>query len=210
MADIKAIETHYNGYRFRSRLEARWAVFFDAAGIPYEYEPEGYVLSDGTCYLPDFYLPSLHMYLEIKHSNIQREERLEAMKKLEELFDGDCFKEEGNGIVVALAIGEPFEYDTYCYCHFGVKKENSFKSWFDFYFAKGTVGYSITYDCGFKFDKNFVSINVYGIQTEGEFSNSAFDPTSPLINGFQITKADYFKDAANKARQARFEHGECG
>jgi hypothetical protein len=25
----KAIETHYKGYRFRSRLEARWAVFFD-------------------------------------------------------------------------------------------------------------------------------------------------------------------------------------
>jgi len=26
---IKAIETQYRGYRFRSRLEARWAVFFD-------------------------------------------------------------------------------------------------------------------------------------------------------------------------------------
>ena len=29
MSDIKAIETYYKGYRFRSRLEARWAVFFD-------------------------------------------------------------------------------------------------------------------------------------------------------------------------------------
>jgi hypothetical protein len=28
--EIKAIETSYKGYRFRSRLEARWAVFFDA------------------------------------------------------------------------------------------------------------------------------------------------------------------------------------
>ena len=27
---IKPIETNYKGYRFRSRLEARWAVFFDA------------------------------------------------------------------------------------------------------------------------------------------------------------------------------------
>lgn len=51
---IKAIETIYNGYRFRSRLEARWAVFFDAMGIEYEYEPEGYELDDGTYYLPDF------------------------------------------------------------------------------------------------------------------------------------------------------------
>ena len=25
--DIKAIETEYDGHRFRSRLEARWAVF---------------------------------------------------------------------------------------------------------------------------------------------------------------------------------------
>ena len=55
--EIKAIETVYNGYRFRSRLEARWAVFFDAAGIKYEYEPEGFETNEGTKYLPDFYLP---------------------------------------------------------------------------------------------------------------------------------------------------------
>ena len=52
--DIKPIETIYNGYRFRSRLEARWAVFFDALGVDYEYEPEGYELGDGERYLPDF------------------------------------------------------------------------------------------------------------------------------------------------------------
>lgn len=63
---IKAIETEYNGYRFRSRLEARWAVFFDAAGIKYEYEPEGYVLEDGTRYLPDFFLPDFNVHAEIK------------------------------------------------------------------------------------------------------------------------------------------------
>lgn len=54
---IKAIETRYKGYRFRSRLEARWAVFFDALGIEWKYEPEGFELSDGTRYLPDFWLP---------------------------------------------------------------------------------------------------------------------------------------------------------
>lgn len=63
---IKAIETNYKGYKFRSRLEARWAVFFDTAGIAWEYEPEGYVMSDGTKYLPDFYLPSEEMYVEVK------------------------------------------------------------------------------------------------------------------------------------------------
>lgn len=39
---IKAIQTRYKGYNFRSRLEARWAVFFDALGIKWEYEPEGF------------------------------------------------------------------------------------------------------------------------------------------------------------------------
>lgn len=54
---LKAIETVYNGYRFRSRLEARWAVFFDEMGIAYKYEPEGYDLGNGNWYLPDFWLP---------------------------------------------------------------------------------------------------------------------------------------------------------
>ena len=56
MGEPKAIETLYDGFRFRSRLEARWAVFFNAAGIKYQYEPEGFVLQDGTWYLPDFFI----------------------------------------------------------------------------------------------------------------------------------------------------------
>ena len=70
---MKAIETYYKGYRFRSRLEARWAVFFDACGAGWEYEPEGFVLNDGTCYLPDFLLHSVggrmrgaDLYVEVK------------------------------------------------------------------------------------------------------------------------------------------------
>ena len=54
MPTIKPIETYYNGFRFRSRLEARWAVFFDALGVEYEYEPEGFELPSGARYLPDF------------------------------------------------------------------------------------------------------------------------------------------------------------
>lgn len=54
--NIKAKETLYNGYRFRSRLEAKWAVFFDACGVEYEYEPEGFDLGNGVGYLPDFLL----------------------------------------------------------------------------------------------------------------------------------------------------------
>lgn len=50
---IRPLETHYAGHRFRSRLEARWAVFMDKLDIPWEYEPQGYVVN-GAPYLPDF------------------------------------------------------------------------------------------------------------------------------------------------------------
>lgn len=68
MNDIQPIETAYNGYRFRSRLEARWAVFLDALKIRWEYEPEGFTLMDGTRYLPDFRLPTFNggMWAEVK------------------------------------------------------------------------------------------------------------------------------------------------
>jgi len=66
MTDLQPIETRYNGYRFRSRTEARWAVFFDHLGVAYEYEQEGYELPDGTRYLPDFYLPREDCFFEIK------------------------------------------------------------------------------------------------------------------------------------------------
>jgi hypothetical protein len=63
---MKAIETVYRGYRFRSRLEARWAVFFDVLDIEWEYEKEGFDLGGGELYLPDFYLPNFDCYIEIK------------------------------------------------------------------------------------------------------------------------------------------------
>ena len=65
---MKAIETRYGGCLFRSRLEARWAVFFDNLRIRWEYEIEGFVLNDGSWYLPDFWLPTFHggMYVEVK------------------------------------------------------------------------------------------------------------------------------------------------
>lgn len=72
---ITPIETEYNGFRFRSRLEARWAVAFDAMCIEYEYEPEGFILHDGTKYLPDYRLKNVRyrgydksdpLYVEVK------------------------------------------------------------------------------------------------------------------------------------------------
>lgn len=62
---IPAIETSYKGHVFRSRLEARWAVFFDAMGIKYLYENDGFDL-DGRWYLPDFFIPDWDSFIEIK------------------------------------------------------------------------------------------------------------------------------------------------
>ena len=56
---MKAIQSIYKNVKFRSRLEVRWAVFFDALGIEWLYEPEGFDL-DGEWYLPDFFLPSFN------------------------------------------------------------------------------------------------------------------------------------------------------
>lgn len=64
---IQAIETRYAGCRFRSRLEARWAVFFDHLGITWEYEPQGYLVG-GKPYLPDFRIPELDLWVEVKGS----------------------------------------------------------------------------------------------------------------------------------------------
>lgn len=62
---IKPIETEYNGYRFRSRLEARWAIFFDELNLNWEYETEGYDIF-GIWYLPDFYIKQYDCFVEIK------------------------------------------------------------------------------------------------------------------------------------------------
>jgi hypothetical protein len=70
---IRATETIYNGYRYRSRLEARWAVFLDEMSVKYQYEVEGFDFGD-TKYLPDFYLSEQKLWLEIKPEKPSTEE----------------------------------------------------------------------------------------------------------------------------------------
>lgn len=94
---IKAIETEYAGCRFRSRLEARWAVFFDHLGIRWEYEPEGLDI-DGVRYLPDFRLPEVDgLYVEVKGVMDDR-----GMEKVLRLAGTG-----GNGVLVAIDIPRP-------------------------------------------------------------------------------------------------------
>lgn len=62
--DIKSKPTIYNGTKYRSRLEARWAAFFDLIGWRHQYEP--YDLDGWT---PDFAIygsASRILFLEVK------------------------------------------------------------------------------------------------------------------------------------------------
>lgn len=67
MDTISAIETSYKGYRFRSRLEARWAMFFDRVGVTWTHEPQPLRVA-GEPYLPDFLvsLPGGDVVHEVK------------------------------------------------------------------------------------------------------------------------------------------------
>ena len=107
---IKAIETEYNGYKFRSRLEARWALFFDLLGIEYEYEPEGIILSDGTRYLPDFYLPDFKCFFEVKNKSIKDTEEGEAA--IHKIKDG-AYTDSWAGLI---CFGDPHNHDLTIYC----------------------------------------------------------------------------------------------
>lgn len=75
--------TEYEGYTFRSRTEARWAVFFDALRIKWDYEPQGFEFG-GKGYLPDFWLPDLNKWVEIKGE----QPTLEESHKCSWLADG--------------------------------------------------------------------------------------------------------------------------
>ncbi|MBD2626610.1 hypothetical protein [Trichormus variabilis] len=59
---IKAIPTEYNDVQFRSRLEAKWAAFFDILKWEWEYEP-----CDFDGWIPDFLLKfDSPIFVEVK------------------------------------------------------------------------------------------------------------------------------------------------
>lgn len=107
---IRAIETRYGGCRFRSRTEARWAVFFDALGIAWEYEREGYELPSGR-YLPDFWLP------QIQGNPGLVENEIGVWFEVKGVLPTDHEKRLGSELRIVtqhqvyIAIGQPFDPD---------------------------------------------------------------------------------------------------
>lgn len=116
--EIKPIETSYAGCRFRSRLEARWAVFFDHVGLKWEYEPQGYELPSGGRYLPDFWLPESQFHVEVKGSEAAL--RAEGPRYAEAVLTGAL---PGNGLIflgpvpdAAAGLPEHFVLTTHEHC----------------------------------------------------------------------------------------------
>lgn len=68
---IKAIPTTYAGTNFRSRLEARWAAYFDIIGVSWDYEP---IDLGGWC--PDFVLniKAGNIYAEVKPVDLEKDD----------------------------------------------------------------------------------------------------------------------------------------
>ena len=84
---MQAIQTEYMGYLFRSRLEARWAVFFDLLGLDWQYEVEGFDLGEAGYYLPDFKVTSpagAIFWYEVKPKGVTTDPKFEAFEALYE------------------------------------------------------------------------------------------------------------------------------
>ena len=133
---IKSIETYYKGYLCRSRTEARWMVAFDKVDIKYEYEPEGFDLGKAGKYLPDFYLPQVDMYAEVKGRpfNIQELKKAKGLalesKKVVLLLDGPPARKAYWGIHPDEYCADvKFENETFCVTDYDIFEGSNY--WLD-------------------------------------------------------------------------------
>jgi hypothetical protein len=198
---IKAIETRYRGYRFRSRLEARWAVFFSSLKLNWQYEPEGFILSDGTHYLPDFLitLPRKHrLWVEVKPDN-ESTEKFNAF--MNELKDGSW------GVV----LGQIPEIRSDAYGFLGVGEYNCLFAENDKYYVEEDDEFYVK---GASSDWPYE----FCICTHCGTAGFEFSGRSERISCCEAGKEDHkvytpdhwrIRKALMEARSARFEHGEC-
>lgn len=182
--EFKPIETEYNGYRFRSRAEARWAVFFDNIGMRYIFEPEGYELSDGTKYLPDFYLPDSDSFFEVKGIMNEKD-----MHKIEMLI---------NDLGISVAIG-------YADLEF-----QSCDWWGDNHYSITVKEESVLVKCKRCEKFYFSALNgTYACRCCGAYDGDhLFDVKAYGEKPFWMDYEKEITDAYSAAKQARFEHGE--
>lgn len=210
---IPAIETRYAGCRFRSRLEARWAVFFDHLGIGWQYEHQGYhcsyrlTLDDGTFpYLPDFWFPDLGLHGEVKgtltHPELTR--LLNAAASLSSNDGGGCRDAGGHDLIVFgnIPVKDGYRVPTRLHMHKGDLN------------ATGWAGEPDGCTCGSIIAADYGGDP--GIYDGTYHGNSPERIAQWLTRGSWAdqwtTPAEYnhFAPAFDAARSARFEHGQHG
>ncbi|BBC30050.1 hypothetical protein SGFS_013440 [Streptomyces graminofaciens] len=102
----EALPSWYGGITFRSKLEADWAATLDTYRVRWEYEPETITLDSGAKYIPDFRLPDIGAWLEVKGTGVPRiEKAIELGQMLACRCGGDCVCEWPGGQLVV--IGRP-------------------------------------------------------------------------------------------------------
>lgn len=99
MLTIPAIPTTYKNVRFRSRLEARWAAFFDLCDWSWQYEP-----IDLNGWIPDFILGTRNPILVEVKPRLNLTEPGDAGAKMERASEGT---EWGGNEKLLLGLG-PF------------------------------------------------------------------------------------------------------
>lgn len=190
---MKVIQTEYKGYKFRSRLEARWAVFFDACNAEWEYEPEGFDLGNGIYYLPDFLIHNvafLHhseykidLWVEVK-GQLTDTDRAKIEKFSKVAFNSNITPCE-NPILVVSKIPEGEKFFELC------------DSVFDMAYANEKVEpFNL-----FTVDGDYYS-SILGIR------NKNIALASEYRDDFFCLDEEKTVRAYKMARQARFEHGE--
>lgn len=195
---IKAIETEYNGYKFRSRLEARWAVFFDALGVKYEYEPEGFELPSGKRYLPDFRVKchgkrgdcgsdSFDLYVEVKGKMTKDDAERIAEFAGEPKYDSLSYEDSISEMNPVLVVGD-IPAHGHCY---DSDEVNAYVECVD-----GTDVYPFNYRT---IDGD--DFAAYPAASDGRFFLCG-DDSNYMWNHKEV------EAAYDKARQARFEFGE--
>lgn len=68
----------YDGREFRSSWEAKVDLFLDHIGLEWQYEPETFELGNGRRYTPDFFIPSMNLFIEVKPNRLVPEDNLRS------------------------------------------------------------------------------------------------------------------------------------